>query len=195
MVDLNKGMINAAIPGEYEFRVTWRVEKGGRFFNRKSVDLDAMGLVADEDLHWIGAVHEKDPRPFGGLLRHPGNTKAKSGGEAHESIFFDLAGLTDDPDARHAVFAVTCFSNSLALGELAELRFDLFAPGGGEQSILRRGRRSIKEAASAALAVRVDIAKGEFVEIDDHYNITPVEGATKWRQLADASTDVLSRVA
>ncbi len=194
MVNLHKGVVNI-IPGIYEFRASWRVEAGG-MFRRTTIDLDALCMVANEGKRWVGAAHKKDKAPFNGLLRYGGDAKAKSGGKASESIFFDLAGLINDNNARHGIFAVTSFGNPLsALGKTAELRFDLFAPDDvrREHSLLKEGMRDIESDASAALALQLDFSTGEFLEIDDLYQEAVRPEATAWRQLTGAASQVLNR--
>jgi hypothetical protein len=188
-INLSKGGITV-IPGLYTFTVSWRVEeKTGRFSFTKKIDLNAIAMVANPHLEWVGAAHTGDKSPFGGLINYGGDTKAKSGGMASETITFDLAALQQDPDAAHIMFAATNFGNPLELGQLAELRFQLTDPNGNQ--ILPGGRRSIQGAASAALAVRVDVNAGTFVEVNDAMNVGGSERV--WRQLADASTAVLRR--
>lgn len=175
------------VDGEYSVVLSWRVEEGGSIWSR--VNLDALAMIANRGREWVGACHKKDKKPFDGNFRHGGDTKARAGGMASEKIYFNLAKLAADPDAVHGVFAITCFGNRLALAELAELRVQMFDPAG--TPILPGGRRGIKNAATAALSIYVDLKTGAYQEVANQYDVDG--SAQKWRQLADAAEDILPR--
>ncbi|HJP81198.1 MAG TPA: hypothetical protein VJ841_02290 [Candidatus Saccharimonadales bacterium] len=195
--NLSKGENGAVIPegagsgilpivdADYRVVLSWRVESGGNPFKR--VDLDALAMTANASKVWVGACHKKDKRPFNGAFRHGGDTKARPGQMASETIYFNLAKMVEDPDVVHNVFSITCFGNRMALAELAELRVQLFSPD--NQPILPGGRRGIEDPASAALAFYVNGKTGAFQEVSNTYNVDG--SAQKWRDLAAAAKGIL----
>lgn len=176
------------VPGEYRVVLSWRVEEGGGFFRR--VDLDALSMTANSGKVWVGACHKKDKKPFDGAFRHGGDTKARPGQMASETIYFDLAKMQQDPDVVHTVFAITCFGNRMALASLAELRVQMFDPN--NNALLPGGRRGIENEASAALAIYLNANTGFFQEVANAYNVDG--SAQNWRQLANSAAAILPAV-
>lgn len=176
----------SVIPGEYRVVLGWRVEEGGGFFSR--VDLDALAMVANAHRVWVGACHKKDKKPFGGIIRHGGDKKARPGQMASETIYFNLAKAQENVNIEHMIFAITCYSNPLALANLAELSVQMFDPN--NNPVLPGGLRGIKDPASAALVIYVNGTTGAYQEIGNLFSDVGND-AKQWRQLAEPATSLL----
>lgn len=179
--------------GKVNLKALWRVQAGGRFTQRfTAIDLDALALIANAQLDWVSACHKKDTDPFAGAVHYGGDTKARGGQAAFETVTVDIDALATNVNAEYLVFGATCFNNTGGMAKLAEMSFAVEDLQGNALAGPRM-RSIVSSAATARFGTMLKFVPGGaiLVEIDDMFNVPG--SLLDWRPLAAQATQVIQR--